>query len=419
MDLKLKVFMVFLGVSLIIRLIIFYGTKVNLKIGNFEFESTLMSQPKIYNSYQTFTLNTKDKVRILVKTDPENNFSYGDRLKIAGNLNKRLLENGSYYYMDFPKISFVKTNMPLFLAVGLFIRQNIINNFDKFLPSDYSALLLGIVFGIKQNMSYDFSNKLKQVGVMHVIAASGMNIAMVSGFIFYVFSVFIKRQLAVILSVLAILFYAFLAGFEPSIIRASIMGIIAFTAQGLGRQNYGFYSLILTGFVMLFVSPIFLEDIGFQLSFLSTLGILFIPKVFGKYTSLLSEDLLTTISAQMATLPIILLNFGTYSIWSVLANVCLLWTIPILMILGGVASLFGFIFLPLSKVVLYFTIPILSFFEAVVSFFSKFQGVSADSFPWQFGISYYCFLLLIILLRTKRKSISLPLKKQRPEANDL
>jgi competence protein ComEC len=251
---------------------------------------------------------------------------------------------------------------------------------------------LGIVFGIKQNISSEFLQEIQNVGLTHVIAASGMNVTLVSGFIFYFLSLFFKRQLATFLSILGIVFYVALAGFEPSIIRAAIMGIIVFSSQILGRGQYTFLTLLLTGFIMLFISPEYLLSISFQLSYTATLGILYLPKLFTRYVNLFTQDLITTLSAQIATLPILLLNFGSFSVVSILVNVLVLWTIPILMILGSLAAIFSPIFPIFSTVFLYLCLPFLIYFEKVVSLFSGLMPqVSVDSFPWQFAASYYCF----------------------------
>src|SRR3989344_9386531 len=130
------------------------------------------------------------------------------------------------------------------------MRGKFIDLFNRVLPINYSSLLLGITFGIKEKMTDNFLNNLRITGVMHVIAASGMNVTLFGGFITAVFSFFLKRQLALLLSIFGILFYVVLAGFEPSIIRAAIMGILVFSAQILGRQRLSSYGLILAGYLM-------------------------------------------------------------------------------------------------------------------------------------------------------------------------
>jgi len=130
----------------------------------------------------------------------------------------------------------------------------------------------------------------------------------------------------------------------------------------------GAYILFLTGFVMLFLWPQFLTDVGFQLSFAATLGIMVIPSLFKRWENALSGDFLTTFSAQATTLPILLGSFGTYSLWSVLVNLLVLWTVPVLMILGGFAAMVSFVFAPLSKLLLYLCLPFLVYFQFITGF---------------------------------------------------
>jgi competence protein ComEC len=154
---------------------------------------------------------------------------------------------------------------------------------------------------------------------------------------------------------------------------------------------------------MLFLWPQFLTDIGFQLSFASTLGIMVIPNLFKKWENALSGDLLTTISAQAATLPMLLGSFGTYSLWSVVVNALVLWTVPILMILGGFAAIISFIFSPLAKALLYLCLPFLVYFQSVANFFAGLKGsITVQSLPWQLTVGYYLFLTSVLAFAFKR-----------------
>jgi len=368
---RLFIFVTFLILILSLRLFLFYSQKTQYKDSqSISFEATVFSDPKFLGNYQDFSVNLPTGELIFVQTAGYQEYVYGDRIRISGSLKTKLLNNkNSILTLSFPKIEVARKSNGDFLAVVNSIRQKIIASFQVVLPKDASALLLGIVFGIKEDFSKTFLQNLKIVGVMHVIAASGMNVTMVSGFFFYIFSLVFKRQTAIFLSIAGIIFYDFLAGFQASIIRASIVGALAFSSQILGRQRDGVYILFLTGFIMLFLWPQFLTDVGFQLSFAATLGIMIIPNLFKKWENALSGDLLTTFSAQVATLPILLGSFGTYSIWSILVNFLVLWTVPILMILGGFAAIVSFVFAPLAKLLLYLCLPFLVYFQFIVGFF--------------------------------------------------
>lgn len=396
--------LVFLLIILSFRFYFFYQNQIQYEDGqNIIFETTILSQPQIVGSQQSFTANYKNqKIRITTSRFPEVN--YGDFVGISGKISNR--NRGVLMY--FPKIKTLNSSANI-LQSGLrsinLLRQKLVLLFSKTLPSPSSSLLLGVIFGIKEQMPKDFTNNLRTSGVFHVIAASGMNVTLMGGFISVGLAFFLKRQIAIGLSILGIVFYAVLAGLEPSIIRASIMGILVFSAQIMGRQTLAVNGLSLAGFSMLFTDPSLISDVGFQLSFVSTLGILYIKPVFGK-KSIVGSEVLTTIAAQIASLPILLANFGTYSIYSVLVNGLVLWTVPILMIIGGTGAILGLILMPLGQLLLYLCYPLLLYFENVVNFFGRIGGIiSIQALPWQLAAGYYC-LLASVLLIFKRKTHS-------------
>lgn len=387
---------------LVLRLFFFYSNVHKYQdLEKISFTTQILSSPKQYFNYQTIYVSIDDLEKVLIKTDLSKEFNYGDYVNFTGTLKVLVLKDKSTIFtMNNPKIEAESRENLSFLSNIYNLRQRIINNFKSNLDSKSAGLMLGIVFGIKDNLPKEFVNQIQITGVMHVIAASGMNVTMVSGFLFYLFAFLFKRQVAVILSILGILFYTALAGFEASIIRAAIMGIIVFSAQIIGRQQYSFIALLITAFVMLFAFPKYLFDVGFQLSFMATIGLLYIPQLFKRFQNDFTEVIIVTICAQIATLPILLINFGNYSIFSVLANALVLWTVPILMILGSISTLFSFIFAPLASLFLYLCLPFLLFFEKTVEFFARFGSTfNLASIPWQFGVAYYLFLLSILAKR--------------------
>ncbi len=418
----LKLFIAFLLVILSVRFYFFFQKGDTYKDGQkIRYETTIFSEPQSNSTIQKIDVNlpTGENVYITLPRFPE--YNYGDRIIISGPIRILPRHGGGQSYgastrifsllfnkqqyifsQNFPKIEYVKTDKDLILAVITFIRQRVLGVFNNALPPDLASLLLGIVFGIKAPMSNSFFNSLKLSGVLHIIAASGMNVTMVGGFLSSFFIIFFKRQTAVILSIFGIIFYAFLAGFSASIVRASIMGILVFSSQILGRQSFASYGLFVTAFIMLFISPNLIFDIGFQLSFTATAGLLYIRPLFD-FKNLkkipLSEDVLITLSAQIATLPILLATFGTYSMWSVVVNGLVLWTVPILMVFGGLGAVFGLVIEPIGKIFLYLCLPFLLYFGQIVSFFSKGALFSLETLPFSFVLGYYFLLLSAILYR--------------------
>lgn len=407
--------------TIAIRFYFYYHNKSNYINGQFiKFETILFSDPQIFSSYQLITANTEAGEKIFIKTTRFPQYNYGNFVRITGTLNERALNNKRIILtMNYPQIEFVENKNNLFyfptkmiLAFTNVVRQKIILTLNKTLPPNSSSLLVGIVFGIKEGMTKDFSENIRIVGVSHVIAASGMNVTMTAGFLSNIFAVLFRRQIALFLSIFGILLYALLAGLGPSIMRASIMGILVFSSQILGRQNLAVYSLFMTAYLMLFASPQLIFDVGFQLSFLATLGLLYLKPLFEKINIIknaiaklsITEDLMTTISVQLIALPVLFVNFGTFSLWSILVNALVLWTIPVLMVLGGIGVMVSVLIEPAGQIFLYLALPFLLYFERIVDFFAGFGSlVSIDNLPLTFILGYYCLLFSFIIFFTNKK----------------
>jgi len=405
-----KVILMIVGLILLLvwRFTYFYQHQPHYRDGQeIKLQVVLYETPIASNQGQRFAVKTEDNKRISIRSNLKELYHYGDKLAITGKLQVRNNSKGTEFYsLNFPKIRVVnESGNPIFEA-SRWIRLKSTVLFEGSLPPISANLLLGIVFGAKGDFPPVFWSDLRNAGVLHIIAASGMNVSFFTGAVMFSLNMFLKRRLSLILAVFAAIFYSFLVGFEASILRATIMAIIAFTASFFGRQNFAVLALIATGFVMLLWSPAFLFDVGFQLSFLATLGILLLKPLFGAIYKFpfVGEDLVTTVSAQLATTPILLGTFGSIGLWSLLVNILVLWTVPILMLLGSMAVILGLVFAPLGKLLLFLCLPFLLLFEKVVTFFGGFSwSLAVDVFPWQFSIGYYLILVAAVILKRQKQ----------------
>ncbi|MBI4092009.1 MAG: ComEC/Rec2 family competence protein [Candidatus Levybacteria bacterium] len=286
-------------------------------------------------------------------------------------------------------------------------KDKIISTFNKGLPNEESALLLGIVYGEKGSFDRDYFEAMRRTGVLHVIAASGMNVTMTAGVIFAVLAFLVKRTYALVFASFAILIYTALANFEESIVRASIMAILAYSAGLLGRQNTSLLALFIAIFLMVFYDPGILEKIGFQLSVAATAGIILFDPIFKKlFRSIFFEDFRTTLSAQIATVPILLFYFSTYSPISVIANLLILWTVPPIMILGILASILSLFTQVLAAPLLWLALPLLLYFKWIVLFLNKYAfELETQNLPIALTLGYYFIVLAAILWIYKKWGI--------------
>ena len=193
-------------------------------------------------------------------------FSYGDRVSVEGTVHK-----GEYgLELKNPKnLQLLEKSLPL---SGL--RQKILENYRALLPETHVALLAGITLGAKSNLDKDFFETLKRTSTLHVVVASGTNVSIVGGAILAMLAPYVGRKKALVASLAAITLYTLMVGLQPPIVRAAIMGTIGFTALALGRESNALRALFAASATMLLIWPQWLFDLGFQLSFLATFGVI-------------------------------------------------------------------------------------------------------------------------------------------------
>lgn len=208
------------------------------------------------------------------------------------------------------------------------------------IPAPQSALASGLLLGGDDFLSEDIRAQFSRTGMTHIVAVSGYNVSII---IMVVISVLIyvglHRRMAMFFAISAIFGFVMLIGFPSSGVRAGIMGVMVLCAATYGRVAQAYGALFFAAAIMLAYNPLLLKyDIGFQLSFLATLGIIFVYPILERLTVRvknsfgLMEMILLTISAQVFVLPIIAYHFHTISLISIIANVFVLPIIPITML---------------------------------------------------------------------------------------
>lgn len=389
---------------LILRLGFFYFFPIQLSDKqHVDFSAVLLDEPKLVGNNQEFSLrygNFWNSTKVQVITNSGQDFSYGQTLHVIGTLKEKSLKNKQVVMVvQNPEIKAENSGiLPIFGT----IRAKIINFCENNFSQPYSGLLVGIIFGIKSDLTNQITTSFRITGLSHIVAASGMNVTLVAGFLFGLLGSFLSRKWATGTSILGIFVYTAISGFDASIVRAALMGSLAFTASFFGRQYSGLYILCLVGSTMILWDPLLLTDVGFQLSVLATGGILlFKPHLSGSF---ISDDLGTTLAAQIATLPVLLTIFGQYSLLSVIANALVLWTIPLITIVGAIGILIGLVLEPIGRLIIWLIIPLLWYLVGVVNFFSNHAlTVQISSLPIAFLIGYYVLVGSFVMYFKRKK----------------
>ena len=372
-------------------------------------------------------LENKDYIKILATVERYPEYNYGDGLKITGKIQEPMVFEDFDYknYLKKDKISAVvyypkverfylePTLTKYIIAPILNFKNKLRNKLHYHIPLPQGYVLAALVLGDKSRISQNFKEKLNIAGLRHLTAVSGLHIVLVSSILMSFFCFFLKRPKAACLSLLFILFFIVLTGFQVSSIRALIVGSLFLVAPVFGRKSLSLRSIVFAGLIMLLINPFLLfYDIGFQLSFLAALGIILLSPILNKELRFVPnkflgfrEILSATLAAYIFTLPILVYNFGQASLAGLVSNLLVLPIIPLVM-LSGLLFVFLSVFLPpLGFVLSFFVWFILSYIILVVSLFSQpffVQEFEVVSFGWVL-ISYIILFLISFYLYKKNK----------------
>ena len=344
--------------------------------------------------------------KILVRVDARENYQYGDYIRVRGVL-ETPPENEEFSYKNYLALSGIHSYMkhatatflpeprggaPIKIAI-YDLRDQALENIYKLFPDPEASLLAGILLGIETGLSADLQQAFKDTGTTHIIAISGFNITIIAGLFITLFGNLFGKKNGAILAMIGIAIYTILVGADSAVVRAALMGGLGLLGRQLGRRQDGVASLLSVSVVMAYFSPMVLWDVGFQLSFAATAGLILYAEPLAiwfvrqasrvtsnenaeKIAGPIGEYILFTLAAQFATIPIMAYHFGQISLISFIANPFILPVQPAVMIIGGVALIASLLIFPLGQLLAIFALPFTTYTIRTVEFFSQFpQGV--------------------------------------------
>ncbi len=316
----------------------------------------------------------------LVRADRYPRRRYGDRVQVGGLLETPPAFEG-FSYRDYlarrgihslirrAQVTLLAENQANPLLCHLFtFKRYAQSTIAGILPEPQAALLTGILLGVETGIPSDLMGDFAATNTTHIIAISGFNIAIISGIFAGLARRLLGQRRAVWVAIAGVAVYTVLVGASAAVVRAAVMGILYLWGRHLGRAAFAPVSLAAASIGMTTWNPYTLWDLGFQLSFAATLGLVVYAeplergseRALGRVTSAerarkivgpVNEALIVTLAAQITTLPILLSRFGRLSLVTPLTNFLILPAQPGVMIWGGVATLLGLVFRPLGQVV--------------------------------------------------------------------
>lgn len=369
-------------------------------------------------------INRKIFGKILFRGHLYPEYFYGDKLKLSCGLQepensdnfnyKKFLALKNIYSVCYPtKTEVLDKNQGNKIMAGILSFKRKINNLAWQLWNEpESTLAAGILYGERSGFDPELKDNFSRAGITHIVAVSGYNITIIVWILMSVL-IFIGlyRQQAFWICLCLIFLFVIFTGASASAVRAGLMGTILLFAQFLGRKSDAFRLLVYAATILALANPLILVwDVGFQLSFLATVGLLYLVPILEKkiksdkmknYQNLVLKDyLLPTFSATIFTFPLISYSFGYFSVFSILANLLIIWLIPVLMFFSFVSIVLAVIFYPLGQVLAWITNLGLSY---VIMVGERFGSWGFSAINWQMPL-LVCLVIYLYLFWIIRKS---------------
>ncbi len=261
--------------------------------------------------------------------------------------------------------------------IPLEVRDNFADHIRKFIDEPQASLGIGYLLGQKSTLPNDLYEALKITGLTHIVVASGYNLTILVRLGRRLFEK-VSKYLSALTAVVLIVGFISMTGLSPSMVRAGLVSFLSLLAWYCGRKFHPVVLLGLTASLTVFVDPTYIwGDLGWSLSFSAFAGVMIIAPIITAYfcedkPSTLVQILIETVSAQIATLPIMIGVFHNVSVVSPLINLLVLPFIPLIMLLTTITGVFSYI------------LPIVSdFFGSITSFI---LGLQIKIIHWGAGI---------------------------------
>ena len=397
---NLKVFLTIIIISIISNTILIFQNKRFEYLYNREGEIYFIAivvgnkeEKEHKNVYKIKIVNIKNKDNkiyknkyFLLNTDKNVEIEYGDKILVNGNFEvpEANRNYGGFNYRDYlksEKLSGIiksknikildKNNCNIINTLANNINLRIKTNIEEMVPEKYSGIFTGLILGNTDNIEEKIKENFNIANISHVLAISGMHITYIIIGVEIILKNLLGKLKTRVVIIVVLMAYMFITGFSPSIVRASIMGILLIFSKISHRRNDIWTQISLSLLILLIYNPILITNVGLQLSYLGTIGIIIFNKNIYKFLKNLKirnrkikyrinrkiilivdkikEMLSVTFSAQLAILPIMLYNFNTLGIYFFITNLLVSVIIGPIIIVGFICVIFSFISITIAK----------------------------------------------------------------------
>jgi competence protein ComEC len=404
----------------------------NELLGFHSFEAKVVKDPSIRENSTHLVLSRvdeKESGKILVITGRYSKYSYGDILSVKGEVRKPdffnefdypayLAKDGIYYIVFNPEINLIRKEKSFKETIFNFKRKSQVFLYEKF-PQPHASMLSALILGNKRDIPELWQQKLSYAGLRHVVAISGLHITVISAIILTL-TTSLGRKKSFILSIFTIIFFVFITGMHSSAIRAGIMGSVFLISKIFGRINNSFRLIFFTAAVMLLFNPLLLrDDIGFQLSFLATIGIIelspFFHSIFNFMPIKIRGFVSMSFAAYILTLPLLINSFNQISLVFPITNILVLPIVYLVMMLAAMFVLVSFISTSLAQIIFFPLWLLVTYIVKVTDIASRFRWSYLDVSDISLTFLFIYILAVLLLIRETRKKQLINIEYQKDE----
>ena len=336
--------------------------------------------------------------QLYVMLDSNPNIQRSDELKISGKLQEGFGDYAGFIYH--PTIISVAKPVTSDLALSLrnLFSQNVTNSIQD---PDQNSLALSYLTGQKNLLSEEQKQKLRLVGLSHVVVASGYHLSVVVGLAKRLFRK-ISRLAVFGGATIFIIAYISVTGFSPSMVRAGFIAMLSLLTWYFGRKMHPVRTIIYAMAASLIIDPNYITNLAWQLSFASYAGIIIFSPVLTTYLykdekpGYFASLIIASISAQLFCLPFTIYNFGSIPCLALVANILVTPTIPIVMLLTFLVGITNF------HAIAFIASKLLAFHLGVVDWLSSFSWASLEV-PTANPFYFLLFLPILVVLYILKK----------------
>ena len=407
-------------------------------------EGTIVDEPLFYEDHSVYRLQAEVVetssgrsaitgtllVKIYYYGDSEREYYwFGERLRLRGTIvepqgqrnpggfdYRFYLQSEGIDALIYPKQAQVESlgsgTAGLLAGSALKLRSAMVSAIDKALPTPSSELLTAILFGQRHSLPERVAENFKRSGTGHLMAVSGLHVGLVAAMVLGIWRrLKLQGRLPLLLAIIVVLGYAYLTGMRPSALRAALMVSTALVALLLDREYDLPSAVAFAALVTLFYNPLLLFTVGFQLSYASTLVLVYayrpLEHLLGylRFPRLLIPVLAVTIAAQIGVLPLCIYYFHYLPAGALIFNLLLLPVIAFVVGFGLAGALLSLL-LPLpGEIVLWAVRPLLELMIYITGFSSLPGFYIALNPPGMLTIIvYYSLLILTLIIYYQRES---------------